>query len=223
MVIALAGGLLAYYTLRVSSEQYTLELAIEFIIMIVIGGRGSIWGAIVGAAVINLAPQFMTWLTDSLPTTFILTPWLQDHVFTINNGLYGLIVLLFLLYQPGGIVPGFKRFGNWVTNRRNRRTDESPSAAECPCGGGRGRRRRAGAVRITRVTEIAESEHRRAGEPAPLLEVRNVHLRYPNGALALDHTNLSSARARSWRSSAATAPASRACCERSPGSSSPSG
>ena len=137
--------------------------------MIVIGGRGSIWGAIVGAAVISLAPQCMTSLTDNLPTTFILTPWLQDHVFTINNGLYGLIVLLFLLYQPDGIVPAFKRFGKW--GPAGRRSDRRCGRV-APSRRAGGRRRDGGppprrgvsrSLRISRVTEFTETEHRSRG------------------------------------------------------------
>jgi ABC-type branched-subunit amino acid transport system permease subunit/ABC-type branched-subunit amino acid transport system ATPase component len=115
-IIACAGSFFAYYTQSVSSETFNLDFAITFIVMIIIGGVGSIAGAIVGATIVTMAPYALTTVTDHLPSS-PLSGWLHDNIFYLNNGLYGLLVLFFLLYQPEGAVPGLRRLGRWAVAR----------------------------------------------------------------------------------------------------------
>ena len=109
-VIAVSGALLAYYTQIVSSDAFSLDFAISFIVMIIIGGTGSIGGAILGAAVVTELPHVLTWLTNTI-STGNGTSWLQNNVSYVNEGLYGLLVLIFILYLPGGVAPALTRLG----------------------------------------------------------------------------------------------------------------
>jgi branched-chain amino acid transport system permease protein len=168
-IVACSGALFAYYTQRVSSETFSLDFAITFIVMIIIGGVGSIAGAITGAAIVTLAPYGMTWVTQQLPAS-PLSGWLHANVFYLNNGLYGLLVLFFLLYQPEGAVPGLRRLGKWAVASVFGTTKErsAPSAD---------------------ALHAEPARHLQTGRP-PLLRVENLGVTYRTGARAVDGVEL---------------------------------
>ena len=64
---ALAGSLGAYFTTVVTVEAYTLELAILYLAMIIVGGMGSIAGSVLGAAFMTLLPFAIERVFEGLP------------------------------------------------------------------------------------------------------------------------------------------------------------
>ncbi len=65
---AVAGALFAYYRGFVSAEAFSLFLTIQYVAMVIIGGMGSILGAVLGAAFVTLFPYAIEWLMGVLPT-----------------------------------------------------------------------------------------------------------------------------------------------------------
>ncbi|HEY2298696.1 MAG TPA: ATP-binding cassette domain-containing protein [Jatrophihabitans sp.] len=128
-IIAVSGSLLGYANQVVSSESFTLEFAVTFIVILILGGMGTISGAIVGSIVVVSLPYILTNITNNLPQTGFGS-WVTDNVFYINNGLYGILLLVVLLYLPEGIVPALVRLGRWgmrpLTSRQSS-TDASVS------------------------------------------------------------------------------------------------
>lgn len=96
----LAGALTAHYRGIVSWERFTIDVSILYLSMIIIGGLGSISGAIYGAAFIVLLPAILTdvgrALNDVIPQIDSIMPF-------IKNGAYGLAIILFLIFEPEGI------------------------------------------------------------------------------------------------------------------------
>jgi branched-chain amino acid transport system permease protein len=72
--------------------------------MVVVGGLGSMHGVIYGAVFIGLLPQGIAFLRESLPAGIGQIPGLEP-------GIFGLILVLFLVYEPLGI------FGRWIKIR----------------------------------------------------------------------------------------------------------
>lgn len=97
-----AGGLWVVALRHVSIEQFTLFNAIWMIAMMIVGGLGSIVGALIGTAMIQLAREGVT----SLGPSFI--QWVpalgQDFVFAAMNVLLGAVIILFLLFEPKGVM-----------------------------------------------------------------------------------------------------------------------
>ncbi|MTD17273.1 ATP-binding cassette domain-containing protein [Nakamurella sp. YIM 132087] len=83
----LSGVLLALTTGFISSESFSLVLAISIIAAAVLGGGGSIVGALVGGA-------YLTWV-----------PNLSDSVGVDQPIVQGVVLILALLFLPGGVVP----------------------------------------------------------------------------------------------------------------------
>jgi len=166
-LISFSGGLLAYYTLRVFDDTFTLTFALTFVAMVIVGGLGSISGAILGAVLITVAPYVLSSLSGDLPATMPLASWLSDNIFYIDNGLYGIILLLFLLYQPRGIAGALSAGGRWLVARLNPPEEAAGAGlAEAP------------------------AEPGTASEVTPVLAVKHLRLVYRTGALALSGVDI---------------------------------
>lgn len=90
----LAGAVYASYIGFVSPEQFTIELSILFLAMIIVGGVGTIRGAIAGAVLLLAVPEILRAL--SLP---------RDLIGPGQQVLYGLTLIAFALLRPQGLFP----------------------------------------------------------------------------------------------------------------------
>jgi branched-chain amino acid transport system permease protein len=81
----IAGGLFALLIQYISPDSFTIELSIDFIAMIVIGGMGSILGSVIGAVILTWMQQLLSGLQE-----------LQVLIF-------GLSLIVFLIFMPRGI------------------------------------------------------------------------------------------------------------------------
>ena len=96
-----SGGLWAYYTMYIAPEQFNIGLSISYLAMIIIGGLGSILGSIMGAIFITLLPEVLNFIADIAGNFF---PGISTHILAMREGTFGLILILFLIFEPEGIV-----------------------------------------------------------------------------------------------------------------------
>lgn len=97
-----AGALWAYYIRFVQVDQFTLFFSIWYIGMIIVGGLGSIPGALVGVFIVRGAQEMLVTVAPDLTS---LIPQLgSDVVFAGLNVLLGGIIALFLLFEPRGLM-----------------------------------------------------------------------------------------------------------------------
>ena len=92
-IAGFAGALYAHYFRFVTVEQFEILMSSTILTMVVVGGLRSPWGPVVGAVLLQILPQAITFL--NLPPV-LLGP-LQGLLFT------GL-VLVFMFVRPGGLV-----------------------------------------------------------------------------------------------------------------------
>jgi branched-chain amino acid transport system permease protein len=102
---AMLGCLLAYYRGFVSGEAFSLVLSIQYVAMVIIGGMGSIAGAVMGAVFVTLFPYAIEFLVGVLPGA----QRLQNAVFAINYAAFGLVMILFLVFEPQGLAGIWRR------------------------------------------------------------------------------------------------------------------
>ncbi len=97
------GGALWAYLLRfVAVDQFTLFNSVFFIAMIIVGGMGSVVGALVGVVVIRGIQELITTLGPELAAKL---PFLGgDIVFATMNVFLGGIIALFLIVEPKGLM-----------------------------------------------------------------------------------------------------------------------
>ena len=60
----MAGALFAYVVSYISPDAFSIELSIDFVAMVILGGMGSISGSILGAALLTVLDQYLAALQD---------------------------------------------------------------------------------------------------------------------------------------------------------------
>lgn len=90
---ALAGGLYAHGFGFVSPDTFGLFASVDFVAMVVVGGLGSVWGSLVGAAL-------LTWLPE----------WIE-HFENYKEIVHGAILVLVLMFLPQGLISGLIDLG----------------------------------------------------------------------------------------------------------------
>ncbi len=122
----IAGVLFAHYGKFLSTNDFQFIKSFEIIIMIVIGGMGSMTGAIVGAIVVTLLPE----LLRNLPPIQVGATVFQFS--DLRLVIFALILILTMILRPQGIF-GTREFSlNWL--RRPRKQDEGTSAVGADAG-----------------------------------------------------------------------------------------
>jgi branched-chain amino acid transport system permease protein len=91
LIAATAGALTAHYAGFITPAKASFLHSVELVIMVVFGGMASIWGAVVGAAVLTLLPQFLTVLKD------------------YEMMVFGALLIATMVFFPRGIVPTLAR------------------------------------------------------------------------------------------------------------------
>jgi branched-chain amino acid transport system permease protein len=92
----LAGALFAHYVRFLAPDAFDVLLSVQFVTIVFVGGLGSLRGAILGAMFVRLLPQFIAIVRDDLPFGIGRLPGLEPSLF-------GLVLVLVILFQPGGL------------------------------------------------------------------------------------------------------------------------
>ncbi len=108
MVTGWAGALMGMFAGAFNNETFSVLISIQLLMMIVIGGLGSIHGAFLGAIVIGFLPQFLSISKEYVGTLIggntVAIPGLEF-------GIFGMILIGFILFEPMGI------YGRWLKIR----------------------------------------------------------------------------------------------------------
>jgi branched-chain amino acid transport system permease protein len=133
----IAGALLASFVGRLIPESFNLFLSVQFVAIILIGGAGTVAGTLMGSffviALPRLVQDFSDWLTGAVETggfgasvaDLIVSTGAGDAglvstsagttpgltVFQLNLVLYGLLIIVFLIFEPLGL------YGIWIRIR----------------------------------------------------------------------------------------------------------
>ena len=102
-ITGLGGALMGLFAGAFNNESFSFLLAIQLLMMIVVGGLGTVQGAFLGAAVIAFLPQFLSIVTDSLGRG-VAIPGLE-------MGVFGALLIAFIIFEPTGL------YGRWVKLR----------------------------------------------------------------------------------------------------------
>ncbi|HDH44184.1 MAG TPA: branched-chain amino acid ABC transporter permease [Thermococcus sp.] len=98
---SVGGALMGVVIGTISPEDFDILLSINYLVMLVIGGMGSVYGAVIGAIFITFLPEWITNLRDAfLPS--------GTDVSVLQLLIYGLIILIFIVFEPNGV------YGRWL-------------------------------------------------------------------------------------------------------------
>jgi len=108
----MAGVLFGHYTSFLSTNDFQFIRSFEIIIMIVLGGMGSLTGAVFGAIVITIMPELLRQLPGDLSRYRLVV--------------YSALLILIMLTRPQGIL-GTREFGlSWLKRARRRPEGDKP-------------------------------------------------------------------------------------------------
>lgn len=98
----LAGGIYAHYLGYLGPGSFPVLLSVEYVVMAVVGGLGTIAGGVVGAVAITLLVQVLNELATR--------PGMPSYAPSVlSYAVYGLLLVLVVLFLPRGIVPALRR------------------------------------------------------------------------------------------------------------------
>jgi branched-chain amino acid transport system permease protein len=100
----LGGALYAHKIQFLSPDQFSIVQSIDLLLMVVIGGLGSVHGAFLGAIFLIVMPQLIALAKDFLPEAIGQSTGLQAAV-------YGAVLVAFVLFEPLGL------YGRWLKVR----------------------------------------------------------------------------------------------------------
>ena len=106
---SIAGCLFAYYRGFVSAEAFSLFVTIQYVATVIVGGIGSILGALLGTLFVVLFPYGI----EALMSALGLAERLSSVVFAVNYAAFGLAMILFLVFEPQGLVGIWRRAQAW--------------------------------------------------------------------------------------------------------------
>lgn len=104
VVSGVAGALLAHQTQYLTPEGFGLALSLQLVLMVFIGGMGSLRGAILGALLIGMLPSLISLLKEVLPERV-------GNQFGLELFVYGAVLVFFVLLEPRGLN------GRWIRLR----------------------------------------------------------------------------------------------------------
>jgi branched-chain amino acid transport system permease protein len=101
-----SGVFLAYFDQTVNASQFAFSFSIFVLSMVILGGIGSIPGAILGALLISYINYYLIPdVLNSLPQTFGLNFSLTD----LSIGIYGFLLVIVMVLRPQGLWPEQRR------------------------------------------------------------------------------------------------------------------
>jgi branched-chain amino acid transport system permease protein len=105
----LSGALQAYYpsTQTVTWENYEIAKSFIFVAMIIVGGLGSVSGAVYGAIFMTWVPAYITRIGQTLQKSSLHV--LIDKLSAVQLTLFGFVLVAFLLVEPRGIARLWQR------------------------------------------------------------------------------------------------------------------
>jgi branched-chain amino acid transport system permease protein len=104
--VGLAGALTAHYYLIVTWERFTLDVSILYLAMIIVGGLGSVSGSIYGAAFMIAVPAYIREISRTFGGSL---EFVARELPAIQQLVFGLTIILFLVFEPRGIARIWQR------------------------------------------------------------------------------------------------------------------
>jgi branched-chain amino acid transport system permease protein len=97
------GVLYTYYLGIANYEQFQINVSIDYLAMIIIGGLGSVLGSILGAIFVTMLPIVIRLVLEPLGGLFLAAGELSSVVSSVRLLLFGGLIIFFLVIEPEGL------------------------------------------------------------------------------------------------------------------------
>ena len=103
----ISGGIFSATQGFISPESFVLVESIMVLSMVVLGGMGNIWGVILGAVLLSFVPEVLRYTVEPVQRALFGRMLIEPEV--IRMLLFGLALVLMMLFRPAGILPSALR------------------------------------------------------------------------------------------------------------------
>jgi branched-chain amino acid transport system permease protein len=113
-IASMAGALFGSYQQFVSPDEWNLLLSIQYIAIVIVGGLGTIFGSVLGAIFVGALPALIDRYSAAIPG--VRTSVGGDgfiSVFALNQAIFGILIVLFLVLEPRGLAGIWLRVKNY--------------------------------------------------------------------------------------------------------------
>ncbi|WP_163847703.1 branched-chain amino acid ABC transporter permease [Pseudooceanicola aestuarii] len=106
-ITGLGGAFFAHRIVYLTPEGFNLMLSLQIVLAAVIGGLGSISGAVMGAVLIGWLPEITSIIKSWLPPSLAYQPG-PDLV------IYGGLLVVFVIFEPLGLYGRWRKVSAWL-------------------------------------------------------------------------------------------------------------
>lgn len=121
-ITGLAGAVLALHLRYLNVDSFALITSVEALTMIIVGGLGSVRGAVFGAVVITLLPELSGQLFNLIGGP--MQSLSAANAPELKGVIYALIIMLFLRFEPDGMASRWKHikrfWSDWPYSRKTK-------------------------------------------------------------------------------------------------------
>jgi branched-chain amino acid transport system permease protein len=103
----IAGGMFSAMQGFISPESFILTESVMVLSMVVLGGMGNIWGVILGAILLSFVPEILRYTVEPAQQALFGRMIIDPEV--IRMLLFGLAMVVMMLFRPAGILPSAVR------------------------------------------------------------------------------------------------------------------
>jgi len=101
--VGIAGALESYYLGIANYEQFQLDVSIDYLAMVIIGGLGSVLGSVLGAIFVTLLPIATRWFLEAFGGIFFSHADLLNVIPNLRLIIFGGLIIFFLVVEPEGL------------------------------------------------------------------------------------------------------------------------
>lgn len=103
-MIGVSGGLFGYYIGFISPGYFTLDLTLQHYVMLLFGGLGRVWGALIGVGVVTMLQEYIN--------TFLQT--VATGATSLEPVFFGIIVIVVLAVEPKGVLAALGQIKSYL-------------------------------------------------------------------------------------------------------------
>ena len=103
----IAGGMFSSIQGFISPESFILTESVMVLAMVVLGGMGNIWGVILGAILLSFVPEILRYTVEPVQRMLFGRSLIEPEV--IRMLLFGLAMVVMMLFRPAGLLPSAVR------------------------------------------------------------------------------------------------------------------
>lgn len=103
-MIGTAGGLFGYYIGFISPDYFTLDLTLQHYVMLLFGGLGRVWGALIGVGIVTVLQEFLRSFLQSVAA----------NATSLEPVFFGIIIIVVLAVEPKGLIAALGQLKDYL-------------------------------------------------------------------------------------------------------------